>query len=444
MELHNKFKIIIDIVESKQKLQNKLSKKEKVYYTKLSKVDTIIVTGGRNSFKTYSMSMILVILVAIYDFKILFTRYTMAATEDSIIPEITEKIELLNFSSYFKVYKKRIIKTLKNIKDEDDAENLPRLVFKGIKTSSGNQTANLKSLKGFNCFVLDEAEEHPDYKDWRKIYRSIRDLTLQNLSILILNPSNEEHWIYKKFFEAKGLTKGTNQVIDNICYIHMIYTDMLNFVPDNILREFEQAKKDDLEDFNHTILGGFLKNDKKLLFPKGKLKFYKGELKQKPIYKLCWIDTAGKGTDNFSMPVGYVFKDKQDYKIYITEVIYNKDDIDVTEPFAVEMINRNKLDIAGYETNQYGTMGYNSLSEKVRCNVYGKREHANKHGRIVAQSSFIRKYCVFRSDYKQNSEYALFMNDVYSYMKDGSSKDKLDAPDSLAGLMYLFRKEFNI
>ena len=74
MELHSKFKIIFDIVNARDKLKTKLTPEETEYYTKLTKVDTIIITGGRNSFKSYSMAMILVILTIVNNFKILFTR----------------------------------------------------------------------------------------------------------------------------------------------------------------------------------------------------------------------------------------------------------------------------------------------------------------------------------------------------------------------------------
>jgi len=180
------------------------------------------------------------------------------------------------------------------------------------------------------------------------------------------------------------------------------------------------------------------------LFPKDVLNFFKGEIKQRPLSKIAWIDTSGKGTDNFSMPVGLIFRNGKDFKIYINEVIYNRNDIDTNEPIAVEVINRNRLDKVGYETNQFGTMGVNSLRKQVRTPVYPKHEHSNKHGRIISQAGFIKKYCIFRNDYELNSEYDLFMKDIFSYLKNGTTKTKVDAPDSLAGLMFLFRKMFNL
>ena len=82
----------------------------------------------------------------------MYTRYTMTSAELSIIPEFKEKIELLNLSDHFDVNRKEITNTITDSK----------IIFRGIKTSAGNQTANLKSLQGISTWVLDEAEEMVD------------------------------------------------------------------------------------------------------------------------------------------------------------------------------------------------------------------------------------------------------------------------------------------
>jgi phage terminase large subunit len=51
-----------------------------------------------------------------------------------------------------------------------------RIAFKGIKTGSSQQTANLKSLEQFNAFVVDEADEMPDYETYEKVFLSIRSV----------------------------------------------------------------------------------------------------------------------------------------------------------------------------------------------------------------------------------------------------------------------------
>lgn len=81
--------------------------------------------------------------------QILYTRYTMVSAGMSIIPEMMEKIDLDGTTKYFKTTKTDIVNKMTK----------SRIMFRGIKTSSGNQTAKLKSIQGITTFVCDEAEE---------------------------------------------------------------------------------------------------------------------------------------------------------------------------------------------------------------------------------------------------------------------------------------------
>ena len=63
-----------------------------------------IITGGRNSGKSFAISVFLSYLIYKYSgHRISFTRYTMKSTHDSIIPEFTEKLELLRILDAFEV-----------------------------------------------------------------------------------------------------------------------------------------------------------------------------------------------------------------------------------------------------------------------------------------------------------------------------------------------------
>ena len=99
------------------------------------------------------------------------------------------------------------------------------IIFKGIKTSAGNQTAALKSLQGITTFVLDEAEELINEDDFDKIDQSVRAKNKPNRVILILNPTTKEHWIYQRFFAAKAVNGGHNGCKDNVTYIHTTFKD---------------------------------------------------------------------------------------------------------------------------------------------------------------------------------------------------------------------------
>ena len=104
-----------------------------------------IVTGGRGSGKSYGLTMYLLLLSMESNHVILFTRYTMTSAQISIIPEFLEKIELLGLGM-FHVTKTEII----------NKQSGSKILFRGIRTSSGDQTANLKSIQGVTTFVLEE------------------------------------------------------------------------------------------------------------------------------------------------------------------------------------------------------------------------------------------------------------------------------------------------
>jgi phage terminase large subunit len=215
-----------------------------------------IVTGGRGSSKSFSVTSFLLLLTYEQGHVILFTRYTLVSAHISIIPEFIEKIELMDMQSNFVITKDEII----NIKTGS------KILFKGIKTSSGTQTANLKSLQGVTTWVLDEAEELTDEDTFDKIDLSIRHKVKQNRVILILNPTTKEHFIYKKFFEAKGVEAGSTLVNDDITYIHTTYLDNINNLSQSFLNQIEDIKIHRPEKYQHQILGGWLNKAEGVIF----------------------------------------------------------------------------------------------------------------------------------------------------------------------------------
>ena len=143
-----------------------------------------IFTGGRASGKSFAINMMLLYLTFEAGHIILFTRYTLRSASISIIPEFIDKIKILEMEDLFHITKDEII----------NIQTGSKIVFRGIKTSSGDQTANLKSLQGITTFVLEEAEELTDESIFDKIDFSVRQRSMDNRIILILNPASKEHW----------------------------------------------------------------------------------------------------------------------------------------------------------------------------------------------------------------------------------------------------------
>ena len=215
-----------------------------------------VITGGRGSGKSYSLNSFLLLLTYESNHVILFTRYTLVSASISIIPEFIDKIESANLSDDFYITKDEIV----NIKTGS------KILFKGIKTSSGTQTANLKSLSGVTTWVLDEAEELNDEETFDKIDFSIRAKGIQNRVILILNPATKEHFIYKRFFESKGIEAGSNLTTKDSTYIHTSYLDNYENLSESFINQVENIKENNPKKYEHVILGGWLDKAEGVVF----------------------------------------------------------------------------------------------------------------------------------------------------------------------------------
>ena len=217
----------------------------------------ILITGGRGSGKSFNASAFIERLTfeksldRSFAHTILYSRYTMVSAHMSIIPEMMEKIDMDGTGKYFRATKTDII----------NRRSGGRIMFRGIKTSSGNQTAKLKSIHGITTFVCDEAEEWTDEQDFDKIMLSIRQKGIQNRIIIIMNPTDSNHFIYKKYIE------NTHKLVEidgvpvqisthpNVLHIHTTYFDNLDHLSDEFLKEVRQMKEDNPEKYAHTVIG---------------------------------------------------------------------------------------------------------------------------------------------------------------------------------------------
>ena len=237
--------------------------------------------------------------------RILFTRFTMTSAHLSIIPEFLEKIGLLGFDEVFSINKQEVL----NTKNNSD------ILFRGIRTSAGNQTASLKSLQGISTWVLDEAEELVDENIFDTIDLSIREKNIHNRVILILNPTTKEHWIYKRFFEENGVEGGFNGVKDNVCYIHTNYNDNVDNLSQSFLERIKSIKHNNFKKYQHKILGGWLAKAEGVVFENWSI----GEFNPDDLQTSCGMD-FGFSIDPDSLTE--VAIDKKHKKIYLKEHLY--------------------------------------------------------------------------------------------------------------------------
>jgi phage terminase large subunit len=220
-----------------------------------------IVTGGRGSGKSFAISTLLCLLTQEEGHVILFTRYTLRAASISIIPEFVDKIERLGMGSLFSITKDEII----------NESTGSKILFRGIKTSSGNQVANLKSLQGVTTWVLDEAEELVDESIFDTIDLSVRQKGIQNRVIMIMNPTTKEHFIYQRFFEGKGVQEGSNGTKGDTTFIHTTYLDNIENLSESYLAQIKDIKNRRPKKYRHQILGGWLDKAEGVIFENWKI-----------------------------------------------------------------------------------------------------------------------------------------------------------------------------
>lgn len=413
-----------------QQARIELNEKYKPLFT--SKKRYFLVTGGRGSAKSFGVSTTMTFLTEEVNHKILFTRWTMKSASDSIIPEFTDKISRLQWDSKFKI-------------DKTDIENRntrSSVMFRGIKTSEGIQTANLKSIEGVTTWVVDEAEELADEEIFNKIDLSIRVKETQNRIVIVLNPTTRLHWIWRRFFENTHrieMIDGCPVPISthpDVEHIHTTYLDNVKHLSESYLKIIADIKQNDQQRYAGEIIGGWKIDLDGVLFKRNELKrFSMKDFKLEGLEaKMAYCDVADEGTDAYALMVGYVFKQR----CYIVDVIFSYDNIDVTKPRTVAMFMKHDIDLLRVESNNQGSLLIKNLRELLGSRkILNVNNSTNKHTRIILGSGFIKEYFYFldQSEIKSGSDYDLFMREMFDYMKKkGETKDKDDAPDCASGL----------
>ena len=264
-----------------------------------------ILTGGRGSGKSFEVGRFISLLSFQKGHKVLFTRQTMTSAHLSIVPEFQEKIDLLELNGMFKINRNEIVNLVSG----------SEIVFKGLKTSSGDQTASLKSLQGTSTWILDEAEELVDETVFDKINLSIRQKGVRNRIILILNPSTKEHWIYKRFFQEAGVAENFTGVKGDVTYIHSTYLDNRDNLDTSFLNEVERIKATNPDKYKHVILGSWLKKAEGVVFNNWEY----GEFNPNNLQTSCGMDFGFSIDPDTLVEVAI---DKARETIYLKEHIY--------------------------------------------------------------------------------------------------------------------------
>lgn len=238
----------------------KIDEAFKPLYT--SKKRYFFITGGRGSLKSTSVHDFISRLTYDKGHGILVTRYTMTSAEKSIIPEFKIVATRNGSINDFIITNSKITNKLTG----------SFILFSGIKTSSGDQTANLKSLAGITTWIIDEGEDFKDEKTFDDIDDSIRTNEQQNRVIWIQNPSTIDHFIHKRWVDKtpKVLKIEGYDVITsnhkNVEAIHTTYHIAKDYLNESILEKIEEIKISDPKKYLHKYLGAWLDKAEGVVF----------------------------------------------------------------------------------------------------------------------------------------------------------------------------------
>jgi len=252
-----------------------------------------MLTGGRGSGKSFALALFLCDLTTREKQIILYTRFTLQSAQISIIPEFIEKIEMLGLSNEFEITKTEIIHKYTGSK----------ILFRGIKTSAGNQTAALKSIQGVTTWVLDEAEELIDESTFDKIDESVREKGVQNRVIIVLNPTHTSHWIYLRWFEVKQ---------SDTCYIHTTYLQNISNLSESFIEKARTTEARNQRSYQNRFLGEWMNAAEGVVFENWSIGDYDETLNLQ-----CFGQDYGFSVDPTTLLRIAVNRDKK--KLYIDE-----------------------------------------------------------------------------------------------------------------------------
>ncbi|HZJ98650.1 MAG TPA: phage terminase large subunit [Tissierellaceae bacterium] len=176
-----------------------------------------------------------------------------------------------------------------------------------------------------------------------------------------------------------------------------------------------------------------------LLYHSEDLQYYFELPTDRPDTIISVADTKGVGKDYVASPIGYMYGDL----VYIEDVVYNNGLPELTIPLLANKWVDNNVVRGDIEMNNGGDFYAKNVNDKIKelggnTSVRTFFTSQNKDTKIITYADFVTKHFIFKdpSMYSPNSEYAKFMQGVFSWTQTGKNKWD-DSVDSLAMLAQL-------
>lgn len=181
-----------------------------------------------------------------------------------------------------------------------------------------------------------------------------------------------------------------------------------------------------------------------LLYHEDEIRRYSSLPGREPDAIIGVCDTKSKGIDYMVLPCMYQY----DNDYYMVDCVCdNGSDFGMQKEKISNMIVDNNMQQCEFESNAGGDRLAHEVNEMVekkggRCNITTKATETNKETRIIVNSDWVKKHCLFKdkNDYTPKSDYGVFMSFLLSYSVAGKNKFD-DVPDCMANFaLYISRK----
>lgn len=149
------------------------------------------------------------------------------------------------------------------------------------------------------------------------------------------------------------------------------------------------------------------------------------------VKKANYTDVADMGSDKLC---SICYEVGVDGRVYVTDVLYTSDPMEITEPATASMIQRNGTRQVRVESNN-GGRGFARVIDKALQTVSVEWFHqgANKEARILTNAATVLKMIVMPADWR--SRWPEFYGDLITYKRVFRANAHDDAPDVLTGIV---------
>ena len=192
-----------------------------------------VLKGGRGSSKSHDACGRLVYITNKYKIKVLAVRQYQNKITDSVYSLIKDKISSFKYDDNFTV----LNNSIRSTSGSD-------FLFYGINRN----ITEIKSTEGVDILYIEEAHALTE-EQWKILKPTIRK---NNSEIwLVFNPNLVTDFVYERFV----INTPKDCIVRHINYLEN------PFATETFIKEAEEAKEEDIEEYNHVYLGEPKEND---------------------------------------------------------------------------------------------------------------------------------------------------------------------------------------